>query len=297
LALAGNSGLNEAGGMKVTSELDLLTAADERRLARAIEAGVLAEHLLATGQRPVAATEAELRALVAEGRQCWQHFLLANLRLVWKLAGAEARRTGLSVEEFFQEGCVALAGALQRYDPDRGRFSTYALTRIRQHLVEAGAARFGELALPTSRAVRVRRALSLETRLGQQLGRPAKPGEVAEALARPTEWTRALLAHRRPISLDTCDQVWELADPGAVDPEWRLFCGQVRGLLASVPSDQAEVLRRRFGLDGGEPQSFNEVAKGLQVSASTVRRLERRGLALLRDVVRDDAPAGAALAG
>lgn len=283
--------------MKVTSELDLLTAADERRLARAIEAGVLAEHLLATGQRPVAATEAELRALVAEGRQCWQHFLLANLRLVWKLAGAEARRTGLSVEEFFQEGCVALAGALQRYDPDRGRFSTYALTRIRQHLVEAGAARFGELALPASRAVRVRRALSLEARLGQQLGRPARPGEVAEALARPTDWTRAVLAHRRPVSLDTCDQVWQLADPGAVDPEWRLFCGQVRGLLALVPSDQAEVLRRRFGLDGGEPQSFNEVAQGLQVSASTVRRLEQRGLALLRDVVRDDVPAGSALAG
>jgi RNA polymerase sigma factor (sigma-70 family) len=270
--------------MKANKE-PLLTAADERRLARAIEAGVLAEHLLATGERPVPATDAELRAVVDEGRHCWQRFWLANLRLVWKLAGNQARRTGLNSEELFQEGCVALAGALQRYDPNRGRFSTYAHTRIGQHLVEVSATRFGEFAIPVSRAVRVRRAHSLEAKLGQELGRRPHAGEVAQGLDRSKEWTQALLNQRPPISIDTCDQVWELPDVAALDPEWRLFCGQVRGSLSQVPSDQAEVLRCRYGLDGRVPQRLSEVADQLQVSTSTVRRLEQRGLAALRELV------------
>jgi hypothetical protein len=49
-------------------EVELLSADQERRLARTIEAGLLAEHLLATGDRPVAASMAELNALATEGR-------------------------------------------------------------------------------------------------------------------------------------------------------------------------------------------------------------------------------------
>lgn len=283
--------------MKVNRTVELLTANEERQLARAIEVGVLAEHLLATGERPVSASEEELRTLAAEGRRAWQRFLLANLRLVWKLAGAEARRTGLGVEELFQEGCVALAGALQRFDADRGKFSTYATARIGQHLVTTGAGRFGELALPPSRAVWLRRARGLQSQLGQERGRQIEAAELAHELQRPIEWTRRLLAHQQPMSIESCQGARQLADPGTTDPEWRVFCGQLTRLLGQMPADQREVLSLRYGLAGTEPASLAAVAQQLSTSPSTVRRLEQRALAKMRTMIAACSTQDAPLAG
>jgi RNA polymerase sigma factor (sigma-70 family) len=282
----------EAGSMKTTSEHALLTAEQERELARAIEAGVLAEQLLATGARPVSASATELREVAESGRQAWQRFQLSNLRLVWKLAGQESRRTGLGVDELFQEGCVALAAAVQRYDFTRGRFSTYALTRISQHLSVAGAARLGELALPGSRALQLRRAKSVQARLGMARGGEVGVAELASELQYSLRRAQTLIRYRAPVSIDTCDSAWQLPDQTSEDPEWHHFCGQLVGMLAKVPSDQARVLRLRYGLDGQSAVSIVELAAVMGLSISTVRRLERRGLSALRNLLaRIDAEA------
>jgi RNA polymerase primary sigma factor len=271
--------------MRIATEesTDLLTADTERRLARAIEAGVVAEHLLATGERPVPATDAELAELAAEGRRSWQQFLLANVRLVWKLAGAHARRSGLAVDDLFQEGFVALAGALQRYDADRGRFSTYACTRVERHLGAVVAARLGELSLPASRAVKLRRARALAGELAQQYGRTASVTELAAGLDQSPDWTRRLIGHRAPLSLDAVASS-QLADSRQGDPGERIFAAQLRRLLSRLPADQRDLLRFRFGFVG-EPLSLAEAAQRLRISHSSAKRLERAALTALRSIV------------
>ncbi|PKQ30659.1 MAG: hypothetical protein CVT62_11940 [Actinobacteria bacterium HGW-Actinobacteria-2] len=265
-------------------EVELLSAEQERRLARTIEAGVLAEHLLATGERPVAASMAELNALAAEGRRAWEHFWLANVRLVWMLAGAEAARTRLSAEELFQEGCVALAGAMQRFDPERGRFSTYAVTRVRRHLVEVAATRFGELALPPSRAIQVWRLRGLRARLDQEHRREVGVSELAADAQLPAPWVSSVLNYRCPVPLDGVED-GRFTEDSSVASDARLFATQLRDLLARVPRAEADVLRLRYGVGGGEPHSLAMVAGRLRMSPSTARRLELRGLARLRQAV------------
>ena len=262
--------------------VELLTAQDERRLARAIEVGVLAEHLLSTGERPVPATDAELEQLAADGHRCWQHFLLANVRLVWKLAGPQARRSGLPREDLFQEGFVALAGALQRFDPGRGRFSTYATRRIERHLTEVASSRLGELALPRTRAVQLQRARALAMALTQENGRAVSLAELAAGLDQTPEWTRRLVAHRAPVSLDAVAGV--LVDSNQPEPEERVFREQVRQLLDRLPADQAELVRSRFGL-AGEPLSLLAAAQRQRVSLSSAKRLERSALVALRAMI------------
>ena len=276
----------------------LLTADDERLLAARIEAGVLAEHLLASGERPVVATPEELAAIIDSGRRAWQDFLLANLRLVWKLAGQEARRAGLPSDDLFQEGFVALAGALQRFDPARGRFSTFATVRIGQRLAEVSAGRLGALALPDSRALRLRRARGLEGALAQDNGRNVDVGELAAALGQPVAWTRRLLGHRAPVAFDPASDEPALAAQQPADPDRAIYAGQVRRVLKRSDADQARVVALRYGLVTGEPLETADISRRLGVSPSTVRRLEVRGLAALRaladrfDPMADDPLAG-----
>lgn len=260
----------------------MLAAEEERALARAIEAGLFAAACLQGGQRPVPASDTELALLAEAGERAWHRFLLANLRLVWKLAGREARRTGLPVEELFQEGFVALAGALQRYDHERGRFSTFATIRVRQHLAEVASARFGEVALPPSRALRMRRALGLEAALAQERGGAVAASEVAAHLGRPTASAHRLLRHRPPVSLAEVAQDEAIPDPEPVDFERDLYHRQVHRVLAGLEVEQARVLALRFGFATGEPLEVAEVAHRLGVSVSTVQRRERRALAALR---------------
>ncbi len=260
----------------------LLSAEEERDLARAIEAGVLARHLLSTGERPVPATTAELAEIAAAGARAWHRFLLANLRLVWQLAGRMAGRSGLPKDELFQEGFVALAGALQRFDPERGRFSTFATVRVRRHLAEVAAARFGELCLPPGRAVRLSRARGLEAALGQELGHSVAAAELAAGLGRSVDWTRRLVGYQPPLAVDPADESLVLADPAPVDPDAGIYAGQLRRLLHRLEAEQALVLSLRYGLATGEPVDLSEVAARLGLSPSTVRRLEKRALAALR---------------
>ena len=107
--------------METRFRTPLMSAQEEYAGARAIEAGVLAEHLLATGERPVPATTAELRAIAEAGVRARRHFLLANLRLVRRLAGVEARRCGLPVDDLLALGTHEPDLALGEGNADAGQ--------------------------------------------------------------------------------------------------------------------------------------------------------------------------------
>lgn len=261
--------------------VDLLTPERETALARAIEAGVVADHALGQPWR-TDGTAAELQRIAAEGRQAWEHFLLANLRLVADLARHAAARSGLDFDELFQEGCLVLGHALRRFDHTRGRFSTYAFRLINQHLARVTSSLVGQLGVPGSRALAQRRALSLAAQLGQELGRPADLAEISEALGRDPDWTARLLRHRPPLPLEAIDQL-PASDPGGFEGwEDRVLAARVAPAVRRLPGDQRLVLELRFGFVDGRCHSFREIAQRLDLSAASVRRIERRGLAALR---------------
>lgn len=266
---------------------DLLSAADEVQLAIAIEAGVLATAALAGDASIPGATVVELSLLRDEGDRAWRAFLLANRRLVWMLARQQARRAGLPADDLFQEGFIALAESLQRYDHRRGRFTTYALPRIRQRLAEVAANRLGELPLPPSRALLLHRVRGLAQGLAQAQGAPVGVAELSSALGRSPSWTETLIRYERPVSLyDESGAVRPGADRGSDPRTDEVDRDGVRRELARLPQDQRDVLLLRYGFVTGQPEPFDVVARRLRISESTARRLERRALAGLRGVDR-----------
>ena len=263
----------------------LLSADEVTLLAGRIEAGVLAREARLTG-RVVGATEEELRTLEELGRQAWGRFVRANLRLVAMVASQAAARTRLPEADLFQEGCLGLMVALQRFDHRRGyTFATYALFWIRSYVGASSARQLGALNLPTSRAEQLRAARGVQAELAQHLGRVPTTGEVATALGRSERWTAALLAHEAPTSLDSLIAVDgpQVVDAGSgVEAADQLPSPDVGALLAELPGAEREVLRLRLGFTDAGPCSLAETARRQGTTVARVRRLEERGLDRLR---------------
>ncbi len=276
---------------KLRSELDtdaLLSAEDEIELARRIEAGVFARDLLERAPeelRLVQATTAELRALVGEGERAQRRFVHANLRLVSLVAGQFASRVGYGEPELFQEGCVGLLLAIQRYDHTRGcRFATYALFWIRAVVGAASARSRGAADLPARTAEELRALRGLESELAQQFGRTATVAELAAAAGRTTGWVAGMVAYEAPQPLD--DAALDLPDtalPDLADKALSLT-RPARDLLWHLGALERQVVERRMGFHDGEVHSYAEISRLLQLPAARVRRIERRAIERLRHV-------------
>jgi RNA polymerase primary sigma factor len=262
-----------------TAAHPLLTPEEEVQLAVQIEAGVLAADALARGASPHGASVEELHCLVAAGKRARSRYVQANLRLVSMVANQAGARAGLGDADLFQEGCLGLMTAVDRYDHRRGcRFATYALLWIRAYVHAATARMLGTMNLPTSRAAQLRHARGIEALLAQELGRQPSATELARSLGRTEEWTARLLAHEVPQALDEVDDI-AFVDTGL---EQVLSGGGVE-LLSVLDGFDRRVVELLFGF-GGEPLSYAEVARTLSVTSNRVRRAEGRALDQLRAV-------------
>ncbi|MGO4957180.1 sigma factor [Luteococcus sp. Sow4_B9] len=267
---------------------NLLTADDERALARRIEAGVLAQAVIdGNFPWPLGASSRELELIVIDGEQAWHQFILANLRMVFLLAGRGARRSGTDKDEFVQEGAAALAEALRRFDHHQGiRFSTYATPWVRNAIHRHVIMRGGLSDRPVWQELCARRVARSSSELALRLGRQPSAHEIADDLQLSVELVERLQAYRVPVSLDDVERALQLscheADrdmpwQGCWRPEWFSLLG----------SREREVLALRHGLDDGIERERPEVARVMGISVSTVRRAEMSALRQARDLLGD----------
>ena len=147
----------------------LLTAADERTLARRIERG-----------------DARARERMIE----------ANLLLVVSVA-KRYRHSSVPLADLVQEGTIGLIRAVEKFDHRRGnRFSTYAVFWIRQYVIRAVAEKSRLVRLPADANARLRRLQRLERELRVQIGRAPTTAELADSL----DMTRADVEHLRRVA-------------------------------------------------------------------------------------------------
>lgn len=262
----------------------LLTPTDVTELQRAIEAGLLARDARLSGVGFADATDQELTALEDQGALARQRFIKANLGLVGMISRQHAARSQLPEAELFQEGCVGLITAVERFDYARGhQFSTYALFWIRAFISAATAKLLGAMNLPTSRAEQLRAAHGLEAELTQSLGRPPTLNELAVALGRTEDWTAGLLSHQRPRSLQLVEgatlerlHAHDELDAALAEPV------ELRELLFRLDELDRRVLELRLGFADGEAKTYADTARILDISVTRARRIEARALEKLR---------------
>jgi len=254
------------------------------------------------GHRPLLSPEEERRcARLARAGDftARQRMIQHNLRLVVNIAKHHAGR-GLSLLDLIEEGNLGLIHAIGKFDPERGfRFSTYATWWIRQSIELAIMSKSRTVRLP----VHVIRDLNLVLRarryLGAQLQREATAEEVAHLIERSVEEVRRLLAlNERPASLDvpvdadSLVSVGEvLADERSAPPEvwlqrWEVeHC--IQRWLERLCERHRDVIQRRYGLNGFEIHTLEQLARELHVTRERVRQLQLEALASLRGILRE----------
>jgi len=271
----------------------LLTAAQEVELAKRIEAGVFAQHMLETETRG-GAKRTELRTLVRDGHQAKNHLLEANLRLVVSLAKRYTGR-GMPLLDLIQEGNLGLIRAVEKFDYTKGfKFSTYATWWIRQAITRGMADQSRTIRLPVHLVEQVNKLARIKRNLHQQLGREATHEELAGEVGLTPEKVADLLDHARdPVSLDMPVGSEEdaplgdfIEDGEATDAESAVISGllhdDLRRVLATLDEREQLVIRLRYGLDDGQPHTLDQIGKRFGLSRERVRQIEREVMSKLR---------------
>jgi len=280
------------------SKTPLLDAAQEVDLAKAVEAGLYAEHLLDTDEQPLGVTRDELERLVVAGERAKDQFIRANLRLVVSIARRYVR-SGMPMLDLIQEGNTGLVRAVEKFDYIRGyKFSTYATWWIRQAISRAIAQQERTVRLPVHLVEDVNRMRSAARQLTREQGNEPEPEQLATALGVPVErvnelirWSQDTVSLDTPVGDDGDTTLGDLvADSDAPSPEDVVLAGlerqRIEALLNHLDDRSAGIMRARYGLEDGREHSLTEVASRFSLSRERIRQLEIQALGRLRELAR-----------
>lgn len=281
--------------LKEIAEFRLLTAQDEVRLGRRIQAGLRAEE-----QQQLRHTSSpELDRIITDGRDARVQMMSANLRLVFSIARKHAARAGMDVLDLAQDGVFGLARAVVKFDPSLGfKLSTYATWWIQQAIFRAIENSGRMIRFPVHAGEKLRRIYRVRRALRREHG-GAEPSlrDIAEQVGLSEGKVQFLLdVGREPQSLDTPTPDGEstlgdfVAARAAKSPEElaveKETAKTILAMIQSLTPREALVLKLRFGLEDGTERTLEQVGELLGLTRERIRQIQNKALKRLRHPTR-----------
>ncbi len=284
--------------LREIGEVDLLTVEDERRLAQLIEEGQIAAGTIDRIEEDGGVVEGiEGRMLIRavnRGERAKSELTQANLRLVVSIAKRYSGR-GMQLLDLVQEGNLGLMRAVDKFDYTKGfKFSTYATWWIRQAITRSIADQARTIRIPVHMVEHMNRVMRAKRQMHQELEREPTIDELAGRVLLEPDRVRELLRYSQdPLSLDSPigeedesnlgDFIEDDTVDGPADAATRAMLTQAVGeVLGELSEREQEIVRLRFGLDGGQAKTLEEVGREFGVTRERIRQIEAKTLAKLR---------------
>ncbi|MFH0951854.1 MAG: sigma-70 family RNA polymerase sigma factor [Patescibacteria group bacterium] len=243
------------------------------------------------------------KRIVCGDQEAVTELILRNLRLVVKIA-RNYLATGVSREDLISAGNIGLIKAAPKFKYWKGRFSTFASMYIKGSILEVIGYQAMEICVSVSTASLLRSAYVIRSKLNNQ-GR-YDPNYILEALTeRYPKVSRkrillvvSFLIKNRiryveypdlidsleedvvPICLEFCEEM--------LNPEEELFLTErnetIEDVLARIGGRGEMILRKRYGLDGKDPMTLDQIGQQCfgGLSRERVRQIEKRAIVRIR---------------
>jgi RNA polymerase primary sigma factor len=246
--------------------------------------------------RPLSGDEEKelARRVQAGDEDALQRLVEANLRFVVSYC-KRYRGLGLSFLDLIHEGSLGLMEAARRFDPDRGvKFISYAVWWVRQAIFQALSEQHRIFRLPQKLSGQVSKVGSARSTLARELDRAPTTAELAQKTdLTEHEVENALKVTGDDVSLSTAvgdDGTLELGDvieqdsvPSVERELMRTsFEEQIRRIVSELDEKERQVISMRFGLDGEDPMTLQEIGEAMKLSRERIRQIESKAKEKLR---------------
>ncbi|MDH3870327.1 MAG: sigma-70 family RNA polymerase sigma factor [Desulfuromonadales bacterium] len=258
--------------LKDIQKTNLLTAEEERALARRIDDGDMAAR---------------------------DRMIESNLRLVVKIAKRYMNR-GLPFLDLIEEGNLGLIKAVERFKLSKEcRFSTYATWWIRQSIERALVNQSRTIRLPVHVSDDINKLIKITRELVRVYNREPQIKEVAEAMGvEPAYVRRLMVLLKKTFSIEhpmgensDYSLIDTIEDTTVVNPlelaEWLNKYKIIADLLATLNDNEKEIIALRFGLDDRDPQTLDTIGRQFGVTRERIRQIEAKSLEKLRTLLAE----------
>ncbi|WP_233189420.1 sigma-70 family RNA polymerase sigma factor [Geothermobacter hydrogeniphilus] len=263
--------------LKEIQKTNLLTAAEERELARRISTGDMAAR---------------------------DRMIESNLRLVVKIAKRYMNR-GLPFLDLIEEGNMGLIKAVERFKLSKEcRFSTYATWWIRQSIERALVNQSRTIRLPVHVSDDINKLIKVTRELVPKLRREPKVDEIASAMGvEPAYVNRLMVLVKKTYSIEhpmgennDYSLMDTIEDASALNPltlaEDLDRFNHVSEWMSTLSESEQEILSLRFGLNDREPQTLDTIGRKFGVTRERIRQIEAKSLDKLRRIMAEKRAAG-----